>query len=700
MSNLKTIKCQLTSILKPGVNYTKFVECITKANNIYLSCSMFIRSYYIHIFDKNEVLPNLDSNFIRIAFKVLSKDSRGPKLGKINKEIYDNLNEYYNSTFKNILPNYDKYDASNLSNTIKMFATQMEVSYTNNIVMNFSKYVFQYVNQQYIESNFKKISKEDKHNLSKEQLANIRKHNYEENIRISEIKKGLYDIKNDLINNTLNSDMKHHDFIKETKELYFPELDQNSKSLVHDVEKYPFKYLKHMMLMNKKLETTKNKKLFQPLCVRTECTNMYVPFDSSAIKDIFNMVHSNMTQEQLWNDIFNIKTDYKNYNFNFLISTDGYAVSLSLINEKGKENKDKLNNARIDGRKLSDKEIKLKKENKTNKTYRQNKADKIQDKRDEYSKLSLEQQNEIKSKMKKKRNKCEYIENIIKNNIDDLTGKNIVVADPGLRSQITLLGQSNNDTAVQKFKVRFYDKSNDDIPYVSYSYRRKRRFRDSGQMKSRTLRENKINKTKINGKSLKEHESELCIYNKKTMDLESFNKYAALRIKLRDELTNEKKYIDYFSKSRWNSYVNMEQHESKILNEIQDIYGKNAVIVLGDWSKSKNIKYMSTPTIGTRKWLMKRFPVYLIDEFCTSKYFGKSDEIIKGEKFKMKNIVDEKVEVVTKHSVLTFQMGKEKKECIIDRDYNSTICMMKIVKSLLSTGKKPKMFMRKTNHKS
>jgi len=95
--------------------------------------------------------------------------------------------------------------------------------------------------------------------------------------------------------------------------------------------------------------------------------------------------------------------------------------------------------------------------------------------------------------------------------------------------------------------------------------------------------------------------------------------------------------------------------------------------------------------MGIKKLLSKRFLVFLIDEFHTSKLYNKSET--EGENVKI-NIkyedIDGKIQMGTRklHSVLMFESSNGNRECI-NRDYNATLNMMKIVKSLLFTKKRP-----------
>ena len=78
------------------------------------------------------------------------------------------------------------------------------------------------------------------------------------------------------------------------------------------------------------------------------------------------------------------------------------------------------------------------------------------------------------------------------------------------------------------------------------------------------------------------------------------------------------------------AYIRKQQHEVKILNQLEARFGpkEETVICIGDWSRKSGscIRGPSSlgPTsgpreAGMRRLLARRFPVYLIDEYRTSK---------------------------------------------------------------------------------
>ena len=49
-------------------------------------------------------------------------------------------------------------------------------------------------------------------------------------------------------------------------------------------------------------------------------------------------------------------------------------------------------------------------------------------------------------------------------------------------------------------------------------------------------------------------------------------------------------------------------------------YGKDAIMIYGDWSISKQMRnFISTPNIGVKRKIMERFETYDIHEYRTSK---------------------------------------------------------------------------------
>jgi len=144
---------------------------------------------------------------------------------------------------------------------------------------------------------FKKLTNNEKLEYNKNKSKNISTN--------KQLKKELVHVKIDIIEGTLNSDQKYHQWITNTKLIIFPELKNEFKTHMDQLNVCPQMYLKYMLIMNQKLEQN-NKKLFQPICLRTEITDKYIHIDTWALRDIFTQVNSDKTVSQLWKEYFNI----------------------------------------------------------------------------------------------------------------------------------------------------------------------------------------------------------------------------------------------------------------------------------------------------------------------------------------------------------------------------------------------------------
>ena len=801
----KTLKTRLKTIMTNDVYRNRLLYSVYKANDIRFICGYFTNSYILHCFDKNLDIPAIDENFFKISFKVLSKSSVGPKPKGNNLILFNKLSEYFVNEFVNFLPspkrefiNDNKFDSQNLSYVFSMFAKEMEVSNRNNIILNFFKYINQFVNQNFIKYDVPKLSKIEFNKLSYVKQIEYRQKRADEFTRIKDLKKELMYVKNDLAEETLKSDKKYHKWINEHKKIIFPEKEDDDLNYEDDILINHNKYLKHMLLMNKYLENTEDsfKKLFTALPLRTEITDKYVQFDSTSIRDIFNSLDlksvpaddlnwktlhmpinvngtAKITNEKLWKMYFDInfqKFKIKGYSFNYLISTDGVAVSINFINNNkidSKNNKIKaMTSASREAKKaqknMSSEEI-LKKKNdkkeqdKVKAIERTKKAKEIRKaKKEEFDKLTKEEKDEIRLKLKLASNKFEYIEDAIKDPdlfkiIEDAFIKGLIkVADPGSRDLLTILGmgfeeeytECDENNPIKKRKKwgkklkKVIKRGKNRKGKILYSYRSGRRLKETRRLKNKRLIDNKKKSTIINTNSIEELERGLTNCNSKTVKFEKFKEYAKLKIQmrlmvsnyeefkidatireknreLRNEITKEKlksvkidkgdktfleigtEYNRYMTKLKWYSYVNKKRHEDNILNEIEKVYGKEAIFIIGDWGGKGKIHRISTPNMGLKRLLSKRFKVFLIDEFRTSILHHETENKCENLIREIKYEKDEKEHVYKKkeHSVLTFKKSKQELGCI-NRDYNACLNMYKIVKGLIETKKRPERYDR------
>ncbi len=632
---VKTIKCKLKTILCKNTDNSCLFDVIDRSNNIAFMGSYFIRSFVLHQYKNNKEIPNLNKNFIMSVFRTLSKKSCGPKTKNPIQLI---LEEFYRKHFaKLIFPgenvideifsNNFKFDAKNLSYVLQQMADTMEVSYRNNIQMNFFKYMNQYINQNFPYD--KTI-----YNNKKEWKGQLR------------------ELKNSIINNDKKCDERYHKWINKNINMILP--SDYEKSYFYDIKKNPFKYFKYMIAMNHSLDNGGLKK-FQPIPLRTDMKNKYITINTNALVDILPIKNKNelflnirKKQKDIWGTIFDMHKvkSFKNYSFNYQIQTDGFAVSINYIHNDAINDKNKKSDAKLIASQNKKKNIKN-----TN---------------------TIKNSNNIVDKKKKNSKEFEYIEDIIKidenlTNMKKMRDMNkLVYIDPGKRSIGTFMDGNNN----------------------IYNYRTNRRIHETLRKKYNRQICNKTKSTVVDkfiNTSIKYYNDTLTKYNKKTMNIDKFEEYTKKKIRLRKLIMDEKNYQTYLQKLSWFLYINKQKHESKIMNELKTKYGKDSIMIIGDWGDKNKIKYMSTPCMGFKRLLKNNFKTYLIDEYKTSKLHNETLEETNNL-----SLLKNKKEIRL-HAVLTYTMSNGRIGCI-NRDINAVKNMKNIVSNLLETKRRPMAF--------
>ena len=468
--------------------------------------------------------------------------------------------------------------------------SQIKTSYENNIQLNFHKYVSHFVNE-----TFPVIKTDTKENIKK---------------FICETNK----IKIDILRGSLDSNEEYHNWI-----INFRNEALINKNIIpiDDIKNNPFDYLKSLILMNKTLEEN-NKKLFQPLPIMTSICQKYITIDTSAIMDIFGIKTDIL--DNLWEKYFNInltKLKIKGYKFNDMISTDGTAVSISFIKsedyvlkkEKHKIMSDESKKTRRLSEKDKEKYMKEKEKIKEEKKIKFIELKKKQ--KEDFKKLSKEEK-EKKIKEFKKITTID-IEEVIKDPIIlnrlliKLKEKKLVFGDPGKRSPIYLWNGEKK-----------------------FEYTRARRLFETYRLKYNRLKRHKYAEL-FDTKYI----VELSKTNCKSISSKIFIEYIKLKIKLLNE-SKLLEYSQYCNKLKWHSYINTKRHEDNLLNEISKIYGKDIIIIIGDWSQSDGVKGISMPLQHMTVLLRIKFEVFTIDEYKTSQiYYEDDNNYVKCENLRL-----------------------------------------------------------------
>lgn len=214
--------------------------------------------------------------------------------------------------------------------------------------------------------------------------------------------------------------------------------------------------------------------------------------------------------------------------------------------------------------------------------------------------------------------------------------------------------------------------------------------RDTESMAKRNRRI-KITQNKAN--KITELETNLSNYLSTTVNYDKFKEF----IKVKNE-TNIKTRVFYedelYRKLNWRTKIYRRKSEDKFLNNIENKFGSDCVITIGDWSQKQGscIKGCSTMGVGLKKIVSKRFATMLLDEYNTSKkccncWQNIENVSINGnKKFRLlgcKNCKNDNIGSPEDEPKSIFQTYS-----FLTRDKNSCINMLSIVKHMIYNNKK------------
>jgi hypothetical protein len=607
----RCIKVPLHSILHKDDNainiFNTIQDAVYRTNYITTKTSLLLRLWCLNKYHQNIDIPIIDENTIKMCMKSLLLPSSGPKPKNNNLLLFNE--------FKS-LHNFDLENGKNLSSILDYYAITILTSIENNIKLHF----FDYVNR-FINSYFKHINK---NNLNDKEFK-------------KQLFKELHTVKSDILNGTLKSDEKYHNWLKEYRYKIVPQ--EYDKSYHYDVKCHPQKYIRYMIFMNCELEKIGGK-MYQFFPLQSSITPNHIQIDTKAViellvdkdkkKYIDNVL---LYKEILWDKHFTINPKIKDYQFDNTIITDGYATALRFIHKDY-----------VEGELLKKEKMKQSRQNAKNKdTIKTNKsATKIND-------------NVIHSK--EEIIDFPYIDEVDKN---ELEGKHIFI-DPGKRKLFTMMDDNG------KF----------------FSYTNKQRVSET----KRLVYQNKLKKYKDH-LGITEKENELSSYNSKSCNLDDYKAFIDKKISINKDLYKlyqNKKFRQY----KWYAFINKKRTEDNMLNKIEKAYGKDSIVIIGDWCIEKQMKnFISTPNIGLKRKLKERFKVYNIDEYRTSCLNYKTEEPCNNLYLPDKNNKTRKI-----HSILTYKMEKNRLGCI-NRDKNGCKNIQKIFEYYIKNNTRPENYRR------
>ena len=286
---------------------------------------------------------------------------------------------------------------------------------------------------------------------------------------------------------------------------------------------------------------------------------------------------------------------------------------------------------------------------------------------------------------------------------DDLVGKRLPNAKKCASKEL-YIDELTDYSALQNKKIIGIDPGKEDLIYcVDDASKDANVFRYSQDQRRKETKMKKYNNiilgmktNKIQGKSVIDYETELSLYNRKTLCIDKFKTYI-----------NEKNRINHilfdfyakqlFRKLKFGRYINSKRNEQKMISDFRKMYGTpdEVVICIGDWEQRQQMKYKEpTLGIGMRSLFRKnKYNVYLVDEFRSSCKCSKCDGGV-CEKFMVrKNPRPNKDEMRLVHGLLRCKSGCGS----WNRDRNGSSNIYKIAYQAIHKLERPSYLCRTSN---
>lgn len=299
----KTVKTKLKNILLDPNDIFRIQKDVETLNGATVLVYQFIKAWCLHRFENNLNLPNIDKSFIKSCFRALctrSKSGAKPKDSALVAELELFRNEIYSD--------YKKPDLTGLSAPLDYQIIDMETCYINNIFMHFPSRLRKYIKC----------------------TVPLTGTKYENQKRV-------WTIYNSLVNSDptlFPEDIK--DWYDSYRETLLPK--NIERRLEWDLKVNPFKYLWHMIFMNRVLEASGHK-IFAAFPLKDSAIPGYITLDTCYIGH--NLVKDkklnkgakwvSTNQNKIFKEVFYMEKRIfrKNrYNFHYMLTTNGYSVGI------------------------------------------------------------------------------------------------------------------------------------------------------------------------------------------------------------------------------------------------------------------------------------------------------------------------------------------------------------------------------------
>lgn len=446
-------------------------------------------------------------------------------------------------------------------------------------------------------------------------------------------------------------------------------LDQFSQtSIIKQLDKDPLILLSSLIKMSINNEN-KGKRSINCFPLRTNIIPKYIKIDTTTLVHLLFPDDANkgyyltkgrlkLLQKEIWLMFFDTKNKVfrkKGYEFNHQITTDGVGCSILLIRED---------------------------------LYDPTKIAKVRSMTKPYQFREYKYINELSEEDKIKLRKYNH-----------------VGCDPG---KSDLFYSTNGDTKIIEVK----NDKNEVIrkKYITTTFRysqNQRRYETKSKQYSKKIDQDKKD-TKLLTKyldSLKTEDDNLIKESMTIKELETVlsrvNSKSCIYSNTEDYIKT-KNYINHnlqeyykkelFRKLKWYSYINIQKHESKIMNEFKRIYGspENTVVFMGDYGGGNLKNCEPTKGKGLRKMFKRAgYSLFLVDEYNTSKINFVSS--LENEKFRLRrNPRPYRQSVSLVHGLLrdvSVKSGEPmSKQTIVNRDFNGSMNILSKAKSILNNA--------------
>jgi hypothetical protein len=618
----RMIKCPLKSVLKEYDKLQSIINDVVKDINKFVVLGyQFIRLYLLDKFNNKKEFPTINKNFILDVLKTIA--SGDTNRGKSNKE-----NKIKNKSVKDDLKLF-------YTNTFSTLVNE-KLSYTNktHILEQTAKEIVTClktnISTHFIKHLFRYINCLFKDPKSK--LIKLEKDKLKRKEMYKELNEEIRHLKSDLINNNIvDSKVEYHKWITDNKKFLYP--DKITKTVAYDVKIHPEKYLTYSFYINSKIEELK-KKSFQVIPQRNNIVPKNIVLNTSGIADYIGTKYPELFDYPKSDIVLHCK-QYQKHVWSKILKLE----KRSIFNHKDYVF---YNQITTDGfscsllfilKKYKDKEY----------------GDKLP--------RYVEDEEIVKNINTLSKDECsKYLTNEYK----------LVSLDPGKIRPISMIDEDGN--------------------FYKYTACRRR-------FETYTKRCNEIiNAEKIKHKII-EKETELSKFNSKTLKIEDYKKFIINKNKLNNDVKNFYNNI-LFRKLNFRRFIRTKQSEEVLLNEIENKFlseedktnNKKLLIIHGDYSRTSQMKgTIPTPNIGFKKLLLKRFQIFEINEYNTSKLYNKTFRELENVTVK-KNKHKKHL-----HEILTPKEETERR-IFVNRDKNACKNILFLGKCYLENQTRPKEF--------